>query len=358
MQVAPHPEAPKVEYFPNGYPQIGLTARTLPLKFRTDANLLTLRKRLERWERAQGNHSFRARNLEKIPKALAFELVHVYVALRERFPDVQPDYIDFRVENDKNTLAYALSYSENYPMLRRIASDLELELVPLERNELYETAGEILPQPQEKRAAVAEAHAAWDVQVGNLFATGSISFGDVFATKTKYQGLLNYWARRNANARAAGRPLRQPPVKVSAASMVFIHEFGHLVEAELMQRPYRQFEKVYDALTTAVLGQEASPNQWRYHLVNYPTYSFTKVRGAHVGSKSRQRATRKALRRTIADTLGTYAPSTREELFAEAFTFSLTHAQRSVRSQLDPLQASLKDCGLRVRRLPNRRKVA
>lgn len=350
MDVAAH--LSKVEYHPHGYPKLGLVARTLPLHYRRDANLRKLRKRLEAWEHARGNPGFQARHLEKLRPQLAFELAHVYVSLRERHPYVRPDYVDFMVEQEGDLLATASSYSEAYPTLRRLAEDLDLEEVPLDIDEIRtETDGWL--STQELRLARDEIALASVGRPGNLFATGVIEFGVLFNRPRRYAKLLRYWTMRNLRAEHAGKPLRVPPLAVSAASFVFIHEFGHLVEAELMAGSYRTFEKVYASLSEAMFGARPHARQWRYHLMNYPTYDFTTVRGPSMGSRERQRDTRRRLREPLGRLLGSYAPATREELFAEAFALSMVHAQPTVRRQLRPLQDALTAGGLRVRRLPN-----
>jgi hypothetical protein len=353
----PGTHTPIVEYHPNGYESLGLVSRTLPLTYRRDANLKTLRTRLERWERRQGNTNFQARNLEKLPVELAFELVHVYVAMRERYPSVTPDHVDFLVRQDKDLLATAGSYMEYYPTLRRIANDYDLHEIPLDVTELQDSTEDGIAYI-DVRDIKKELDTARSDRVGNVFATGVIEFGDTFARPRKYRELITYWQRRNEAAVEAGRPLRVPELATSAATFVFIHEFGHLVEAELMQRPYKDFERVYASLTEALLGHKPNPNQWRYHLVNYPAYAFTSVTGRHMGSKERQRETRRRLKQEIGEQLGSYAPSAREELFAEAFALSLVSKSAKQRQRLSLLQGALTRVDLRVARLPRRSRIA
>jgi hypothetical protein len=340
-----------VQYYPQGYPQLGLVPNSINFRYRTNANLRLLRARLEAWEAARGNTSFQARHLEKLRPELAFELVNVYVSLRERFPSVRPDYIDFRGKCGTGTLAEALGYSENFPMVRALVSGFDYDVLDVE---MINTMAEMEDVDSDMLLAIQDETLTFvDEGTVDPGATGSIVFGDSFSNSRNYRKLLQFWQLRNERALGRGHLPRTVWSSVSVASLTLIHEFGHLVEAELLELGYDATERVYAALTESLLEVEnPDDNQWRYHLVNFPTYPHTPVKGHHEGGVARRKATKKALHTTIRAKVGTYATTNRDEMFAECFAHSL--GGRKLRRELRPMLEALKEQGLMVRRLPNR----
>jgi hypothetical protein len=90
-------------------------------------------------------------------------------------------------------------------------------------------------------------------------------------------------------------------------------------------------------------------NQWRYHLINYPCLVAADAAcGPHQGGTTRSVATRKTLQHTIGEVLGSYAPTARDEIFAEAF--ALSHCgHRSLRQRLSAFPKALEGHGIRRR---------
>ena len=343
----------RVEYHPNGYPNLGLTPRTLKLRYREGADLHALRRKIERWERRQGNASFEARHIEKLPAQLAYELANVYVAMRERFPDVRPDYIEFAGKENRKVLAWATNYGDSIPFVRDLVAAYD-DLDPTDSELLVEIAREEYNDARVIRALKAESYWVEVDAIRNPAATGSIEFGDIFRKKRSYQQLLNFWIMRNQRAALRGLPPRTLGNAVSAASFTLIHEFGHLVEAELLELGYRPVEKVYRSLSEIVFGvKNPSDNQWRYHLVNYPTYSYTQQKGPREGGPTRRRETKRVLHLAIRQQFGAYATTCRDELFAEAFAFTFGGTWR-MREDMKPFMRALKQESLMVERLPRR----
>lgn len=343
----------KVQYHPNGYPSLGLVPRTLRLRYREGANLHRLRARVERWERSQGNTSFEARHLEKLPAELAYELANVYIAMRERYPEVKPDFVEFAGRQDRKVLAWATNYGDSIPMVRELVSSYD-DLDPADSETLIDLAREEWADARIVRAVKAETYWVEVDSIKNPSATGSIEFGETFRKKRAYQKLVNSWVIRNDRAVARGLPPRTLPSVVSAASFTLIHEFGHLVEAELLVMGYRPVERVYRSLSEIVFGvRNPSDTQWRYHLVNYPTYDWTQQKGPREGGPLRRRETKRALHMAIREKFGAYAATCRDELFAEAFAFAYGGSW-SVRKDLDGFVKALKNEDLAVGRLPNR----
>lgn len=339
--------APKVAYYPDGYPELGLVPRTFRARYRNGMSLQHLAQRLERWEHKRGNKFFEARNLHRLPAPLACELVNVYATLCERFPSVRVDFVDFYYAAEKNTLAISAGYNYAYPLVREIAMTGALsELEEWDVDDLDEVARDAYEGPA-LRSVRAEADRLFQEGMRDPLATGAIWIGKLFASRNRYQEVVDYFYRRNASAIAKGKAPRTPQYAVSTATLMLMHEFGHLVECELFERGPKTIERVYRSLSEALLGvKDVTPEQWRYHLVNYPSYNFSPHHGPREGSSIRQKQNRDALKPIIADKLGRYAASWRDELFAEAFAFSQSLASHREREELLPFLLMLEKCGL------------
>jgi hypothetical protein len=350
--------APQIPVSPHGYPELGLAARTLSLRFRRDANLTRLARRLESWEHDRGNTKFRAFNLSRLPADVAFELVHVYVALREIYPNVRPDFVDFSSSDPDASLAWAFSYHDAYPKLRELAAEVDGEIDLGEdepTDELLAWVRNELNDPSMVRQVRSEIRAARTSRARDLTATGAIEIGQIFRTRRSYRKLLAFWETYNARCERLGRPARCPEMALSPAAGTLVHEFGHLVEAELLDRGFSPVERTYRDLSTILLGTTPrSVYQWRRHLINYPSYDYTPVQGPVAGAALRARSTKKALKQVIGERIGSYAPTSRDEIFAESF--AVAHGARSprLRRDLAPFLARLRTEGLAVSRRPRR----
>lgn len=325
MEKVPHP---------NGYPELGLAARSVPLRFRRDANLHRLAGRLEQWEATQRNPGFKILGLSQLCGPLAFELAHVLVSLREWHPRVRLDHLNVTARySPAQMLAQATLYPPTFPSLRAVIADgWSPEMVDVTRAGLYQDIHaelELLRSfPGPTRVDV----------------SGSIELSRYITSRAGQVSMVDFWDKRNATRARVRRPPRIPEAVTTPATLVLVHEFGHLVDAELWADGWEAAEPVYRVLSEVLLGtQDPSPRQWRYHLVNYPSDLWD---GASSGGQARGKATRRTLGDQLAATVGEYAVTNREELFAE--TFSLAYCgSPPLRRKLRPFLQALVDAGLR-----------
>jgi hypothetical protein len=327
-------------YHPHGYADVQLQATTLSLHHRADANLANLGGKIEAWEAAHGNPTFQLKNITKTNTALAFELSNVYIALRERFHNVRPEYISFATPMGDSTLALAWQYAAEFPNLRSFGID------PFDDVALTEILTDLDPRATRKlRSDVERARA-----VENPYASGCIDISSLFSSERRYRHLIAYWKRRNARALATNTPLRVPAMLTSPATITLVHEFGHLVEADLMEHDFEAAEYLYAALSYCLLGEWPRSNrQWLNHLINYPI-GVAAIPGPAQGDAERRRYVRSKHRLTIMNGLTRYAASNRDEMFAEAFALSYCAADPDTRAKLEPFQAALRDVGVMRRR--------
>lgn len=326
-----------ISFAPQGYPELGLQPVTITLKYRANANVETARRRVVAWEEERGNPGLRLENLEYLPKELAFELLNVYAALRERFPHVCPSHIDFsesRPEDDpaRNTLAYALVYPSIFPFARFGAD--ELPWAPL--------------GPWDYRFMDQEG-------ISDPTSSGSIRIGSVFSDLDDYLDLEVFWALRNQSAIRRGRPdrVRHLDLAVSSASYIFVHEFGHLLEGEILTGGVEALEPHLASLSEIVFGSKPeSPRHYRQHLINYPAADRS-VDGPAAGSTARRNETKRTLKVAIGEALGCYAAHSRDELFAESFAVAVCSTSPN-RHRLRPFLAALRSSGHMRRRPPRR----
>lgn len=344
----------KVQYHPNGYPQLGLVPRSIHIKYREGMTAATLKTRLERWERAHGNPKFQARRLTKLPAPLAYELVQVYISMRERFPEVKPDYINFYADLYKGTLGESLTYVDNLPVIQSLLSTGVIDDTGLYGiDDLVEIVKDFGGSSGDLKALRNERAFIDQESVLNPLAAGVMSIGAIYSHKRAYQKLLNFWVSINERSAAQGLTARAPEMGVSPAAFTLIHEFGHLVESKILVTKQANVEKVYKSLSEVVLGiKNAKPNQWRYHLINYPAYTYANGQGKHVGGQNRQRETRRVLRGAIRAKLGTYATVSRDEIFAEAFSHAYAGRSVNCRASYKPFINTLKSIGVAATRLP------
>jgi hypothetical protein len=319
---------------PNGYPELGLASQSLPMRFRRDANLRSLANRVERWEAEHDNPGFRIFGLPQVSAPLAFELAHVLVSLRERYPKVRLDHLSMTVRYpSEQMLAQATLYPLTFPSLRAVMADgWSAETMDTLRDELYRGLHDELELLRSFRGST------------RVDVSGSVELSRYITSRAGQAAMVEFWEQRNASRVRAGRPPRLPETVTTPATLVLVHEFGHLVDAELWAAGAETAEPVYRVLSELLLGvSDPSPQQWRYHLVNYPSELCD---GPASGGKARGRATRRALGDQLAASVGAYAVTNREELFAE--TFALAHCgSEPVRRRLRPFLRALGDAGLR-----------
>ncbi len=324
------------EYFPQGFPQVGLQAKTLPLHYRSNVSLERLGEKLQKWEREHGNAGFVAKNLHRTQPELAYELSNVYIALRERFPSVRPEYLSFSSHIGDKVMAYAWQYASTFPHLRSHGVD------PYDATALEELAQELDSTTfRQLRRDVEAAN-----MVGDPYLAGSIDMASMFSSERRYRNTLAFFRRRNEYLESKDQPLRVPSLATSLASFTLVHEFGHLVDAELLHNDPEASEYLYATLSFCVLGEwPRSTRQWMNHLINYPT-ADTFTAGPYPGTPESRRQVRQRLRRPIQETLTRYAVDTRDEMFAEAFALTLCSADPVRVERLEPFRIALRDVGV------------
>jgi hypothetical protein len=324
------------QYFPDGFPSVGLQAKTLPLNYRSTVNLERLGKKLQRWEADHGNDGFIPKNLHRTNPELAYELSNVYIALRERFPSVRPEYVSFSSHIGDQVLAYAWQYASTFPHLRSYGID------PYDTQALEELANEL---DSATMRAVRR-----DVQFANgvndPYLAGAIDIGSTFSSERRYRALLKFWRDRNVTMEQKGMPLRVPALATSAAAFTLVHEFGHLLDAELILHDPEASEHLYATLSYCVTGEwPHSTRQWKNHLINYPA-AQAELGGPCPGTPESRRYVRQQLRRPIMDLLTRYAVVSRDELFAEAFALTFCAADPVRVARLEPFRVALRDVGV------------
>ena len=334
---------------PSGYPSRLLDPVSLELPTRSNASAAGVRERVERWEHRHGNPDFEARHLDTLPIHLALESARVWVSLRELFPEVRASHVDFASKKEKDTLGEATSFREQYPYLRASAQHADLR----QPRDLWTLCDDDELSPAQVRLLSQEIGNArkWGDYKSDVTATGTVETSACLSHPRCYIKLLAYWERRNARALAAGLPPRIVPISTSAATYIICHEFGHLVDSDLSACGPDATERVYAALSQAVLGiDRPSPRQWRENLWNYPSGYLRENAGAYEGSPDRRRDTVKSMRMRIGSRLGSYATTNRDELFAESFALSFVARSASLRSDLKLLHKALVSEGVRVER--------
>lgn len=342
----------QIEYHPDGYPKLGLVARTLRVRYRKNANVCTLRRRLEKWEHSHNNPLFEARHLEKLDSRLAHELVHVYVAMRERYPQVRPDYIEFAGKDNGDRLASSVSYPGLVPVTRNLLATYP-NLEHVDAQILLDLAYEKEIDVRTQTALHKESAYLYEDETRDPTASGRIEIGSMFRRKWAYHRHVRRSNRRNEQASARGAGPDNMLWETSEAAGGLIHEFGHLVDAEIQVRGYRSAERVYRRLSEVVLdNKNPKDTQWRYHLINYPAYENNLIKGSGQGGVVRRRSTRWALYYVIQQKLGVYATTYRDELFAETFALAYCGTTRKQRNQLTPFLKEIHNQGLGVQRLP------
>lgn len=331
------------EYHPQGYPRLGLSSRAYTTPWRKGVSINRLKSKLEAWEKSKGNLHFEARNLDKLDSALAYELVHVYTALREWYPSVKPDFIDFSFKYNENCLASAVSYVDYYPALREIGSASGVKTLDEIKNivlkEDISFSKDLLKRCRRELTYIKKL-AAIERPI-NLAGVGSIALSNCFSSKTNYKKLLKYWNMRNVADVSRGKFLRVADLKVSAASYVLMHEFGHMVDDILSAKRTSTVYKVWGVLSRSVYGGSLPTiNSWGKHLINYPSISH-QVKGPVTGGKARSKIVRNSNKNQIAELLGSYAPTWRDEIFAEAFALCYGAKEHKTKKVLKPFKIAL-----------------
>jgi hypothetical protein len=282
-----------------------------------------LARSVERWEAGRGNAGFGVRHACAHHVDVATELLSVYVTLRERFAAVRPDYLDLAADLGDGLSGAAWTYPDLFPHLRARAAVSGTG----DPHTLLAMGGPVRRRERDSAAGVCD-----------VTASGCIELSKVFATRTGYRRHVAVVSTHETSRVAAGR-CATPPTETQLAVSTLVHEFGHLVDAEVGTRGVDALDAVYGELSAAVFGTRPKISQWRYHLANYPALAGA-VPGPYAGRGVRRRATRAALAVPIGSVLGRYAASSRDECFAEAFCFAHCGAP-PLRERLRPFIGTL-----------------
>jgi hypothetical protein len=142
---------------------------------------------------------------------------------------------------------------------------------------------------------------------------------------------------------------------LNALPYALTHEFGHLVDAELILLGPSAYELVYGEISRAVLDLDRTPavSQWGKHLINYPT-TLSRP-GRYAGAVSRAKTIKSTSGSQVARVLGRYATTNRDELFAETFVAMFAAQDVDLRNRLKRVKGALRDVGLAANRRPNRK---
>ena len=307
-----------------GHRALGLTAGALP-HFRVNSSVDRLTSTVAQLERNVGNSAFELRQAFLVPRAMLFEVAHTYLGLRRMFPQVTAGHIDLCEAADTGSNPNLLAYSMQYPVT-----------LPLTR------AGEI-----RGRSAAAERRFILRESINDPWTSGCIRLGGVFSDPELYSALVAFWDERNEKALRRGRPdrVRHVPLETTALSYIVSHEFGHLVEGELLEEGVDRLLPIMAALSEVVFGSRpVSPAAYRRHLINYPA-SHRGFAGPAEGGAERRAATRRALKPLLGAAFGAYAAHNRDELFAEVVAVAIC-GTAPARDRLEPFLAALRADGI------------
>lgn len=346
------PAVAEESYRPGGYPRIGLAPMRTKLSVRSTK---VLKAQLERAEHQRGNTKFRALGLGEMDPRLANELASVYLGLAERFGGVKVDMINFSRNSDRAgvELAWASHVATELPGLRQAAYLLgEPDIRQVIAN---------LHQLDEESAAAAEKDALHDVKhyyKRDITAHGGIELGECLSHPKCYGVLQSYWKMKSERRIEAGQAPRVWPSKVSVASSLLVHEFGHVVEFALKDLGEESWGHVMGVLEECLLKDEngrwvlsdyrlakAGLTRRDARLVNYPSLEeFNRGEGAW------RKEIRDVVGVPIGDMLGRYATEMREEIFAEAVLYALTAKEPWRKEKLAPFLEALWEVGLMKKR--------
>lgn len=333
-----------------GYPSLLLSPVSLELPSRQNVTSATIRRKVEAWEASRRERrGFEMRSMDRAPLFVAQESASVYVSLREHFPTVAPSYVD--IASPLMQKWYGHLKNENQPLA--VAYTFE-ELAPLRQHSPWRVSP--LAVLEDADIDDAEAHRLeliaefWEASgVRDIYESGSIDLSPTFGSVRGYRELLSYRARPRRP-----HPSRTPSAiqhTLTPLSYALVHEFGHLLDAEVQMLGQDALEHVYGALSVGVLDLDAAPSVREHsrHLANFPT-DFS-LPGRESGGKKRQAWWRRRAAEQIAPVLGRYATTNRDELFAESLVASFAAKDPSLRRALRPFRQALRDVGLhRARR--------
>ena len=335
MTARPNP----VNCAPQGYPKVGLVARSLVVPHHKTASARRLRTNVETWEKQQGLIDFSFRSMDTVPPELAQEAAPSYVDLASE----QMSLWYATVKPDSQPLAVATTYEFLAPL--RVAS-------PIRQHPDAALAAVSKTDPARELCERAVVSAA-ELQLRDVWSSGGIDLCLSFASRRAYNELLSL--RSRSAAPLPGRPPRVVPHQLGVLGYSLVHEFGHLVEAELLVAGPEATSYVYGELSKAILDLQTipRPSQWSTHLVNYPEV-YTARPSARITPKTREMHVRATTGVRISHVLGEYAARTRGELFAEAFVAMWASSSPELLKRMVRVRHALTEVGLAVSRRPSK----
>lgn len=347
-------------HHPEGYPRIGLAPLALNLASTSSA---AVTRRLEALERATSTSHFRAHGFEAHHPRVASELANVYAALRQWYPNVfadklnvawtpnadKPGYTDalgLTYSRDELLAVRDLAYRLDEPnVARALARAHEVDDPDLERAARRELARERRLDPRHYYTLLQlDARAP-----GHLTINEHLSHPHCLSEWENYERSMA--GRRNAHGAPHAEGMARHTTLITT---VLVHEFMHLVDVRLIELGPEAVAHFWSVADDVLLRDERSrrvfgPARLRaaglrredVRLVNYPMPK----RGAADGLAPAA-LVRREVGRQVALTLGTYAPSGRPEIFAEALMLAFVSADPALRRRLFPLRRTLREFGI------------
>lgn len=341
-------------FSPRGYPALGLAPLEGHVVSRTTSRV---RRLVETREHLHGNERFQMPGASRLPLDMANEVAAVYVGLRQRFPGVMIDRLDFtgsRSPGAKDmgttTAACALTHLEADPVLHRYATAYDLARPA-------DVVAEAVRQHVAPRELVAlRRETQWMHLSGrsrDARTHGYILFNDWVASPQRLAlRAAAGQARHLRSLRLSGIPTNLP-TRVSLVTEYLVHEFGHVVEAAVADQGPSALTRVYASLDDCLMRR---PNgRWTIpyaalaehgftrddaRLINYPDYADPRFSREYIHQAHR------VVGRTPALVLGRYARHSRSELFAEAFCYAQVAADEDLRRRLRPFLRALAEVGV------------
>jgi hypothetical protein len=299
----------------------------------------------------RGERTFEMRSMDRLPLPIATEAAHVYAALREQFPVVAPGYVDLASRQIEEW--YKTSKPDNQPLAVAVTFESVQPLRDMAMYRMSPTAvlDGIEDEELDLDLLLAIAEEAESFGIKDVWATGSIDICRSFETKRSYTELMRMREKSRRPHKTGTTAAIQHVLSPFAYALV--HEFGHLVDAELQMLGAETTAWVYGELSAALYGiKHPRVEEYSKHLVNYPT---TIARpGAHAGGKARAASLRRQALQNLAPELGRYATVSRDELFAETFVALFAARDKDLRLKLCRFRAALQAAGLAVSRRPGK----
>jgi hypothetical protein len=344
-------------YHPGGWPGLGLSPLATTLSARS-APLLT--RQLEASEHKRGNTFFRALGLGRLDIRLANELASVYSGLAERYPGVRVDLINFSTSIEEfgpKLEGVTFRFQDNFPTIHAAAElmgtgDIR-ELYDLWSDEEFDSATSARMERELGYYSVN------GLSRRDATAHASIFITECFSHPTCYAIFSARAEERNLRRAMRGEPASSLETRISEASQLLTHEFGHAVEYALKSKGEVAWGRVLRVLEDCTLRDDNGTwsikdsalrreglSRRDVRLINYQYVNEVTV----PGDGARRRAVKRLMRSATWPLLGLYAHSFREEIFAEAFLAAHASTSPELVRRLAPFREALYEAGISVKR--------